>query len=509
MDLDRLMKIQEEEAWKAAYEEEICKLEITFRELALLQYEMTTKKIESPRLNEIQNAHYQIFTDPRFTEMLRTWEQKISDAKWKRRISVLKNKALEEEIESHPTIASIKNSLLSMILNKTFTLHGETYSISSAQTCLMMNHDRQIRKDLFVEIVKYGKETISQFRELVLARNGLAQEKGYSNYLHFVFEYIYGLDWEWYREQGKQMLKQTEAISKEWEARFKDKFGWNDVQYHDLLFAAFNYYDIPTTAFPSEKIKEALELTCAHFGIELSSTPIQLAICELPYGGLMNAISPMDIRIAVRKRDGFGAYKVALHEMGHALYEYFSSQQPPELFRFKNLIGHEAMAETFMTISAQSKWLRDTFQADESVIEQIKESEHLFFLILTKFYFYQSLVEHAIYENPEADFQELSDKLAQEVFGVKGKAMCPTVEALFLAYPVYTHSYIFADGIRDMLRKAFNVDGLYENQQVFEAIRQSFMEPSESLTWQEKIQTLCGEKFTFQYFIDYLAKKTV
>ncbi|RNB86518.1 hypothetical protein EDM59_10040 [Brevibacillus nitrificans] len=508
MDLDRLARIQEEEAWKAAYDEEIGKLEMTFQELTLLQYELTTEKIESPRLNEIQQAHFQIFTDPRFTEMLDFWEQRISDPKWKRRLSVLKNKALQEEIESHPAIASIKNSLMSTILQKTFTLHGETYSLSNVQAYLMMNPDRPLREDLFMETVRYGKETASQFRELVLARNRYAQEKGYSTYFHFVFEHIYGLDWEMYREQGMQMLQQTDAISRVWESRFKEKFGWEDVRYHDLLFGALNYYDLPAEAFPSEKINEVLALTCASFGVELSSTPIQVTLCDLPYGGMMNAISPTDIRIAVRKRDGYGAYKIALHEMGHALYEHFSSQQPPELFRFKDLIGHEAMAEIFMTISAQPKWLQDVFHVEDSVIKQTQEYDHLFFLMVTKYYFYQSLLEHAIYENPEADFQELSDKWAEEAFGVKGRAMSPSVDVLYLAYPVYTHSYIFADGIRDMLRKAFRVDGLYGNQHVFDAIRQSFMEPSESEPWQEKLQALCKEPFTFQYFADYLVGKS-
>ncbi|QQE75780.1 hypothetical protein KDJ56_07550 [Brevibacillus composti] len=89
---------------------------------------------------------------------------------------------------------------------------------------------------------------------------------------------------------------------------------------------------------------------------------------------------------------------------------------------------------------------------------------------------------------------------------MRGSGASPAAEAIFLAYPVYTHSYLFADGIRDMLRHAFGVSGLYGNQRVFEELRQTFMQPSERLSWQEKVQKLCGEPFTFRYFTQYLAR---
>lgn len=87
--------------------------------------------------------------------------------------------------------------------------------------------------------------------------------------------------------------------------------------------------------------------------------------------------------------------------------------------------------------------------------------------------------------------------------------MNPAMDILFIMYPVYVQDYIYADGVRDMIRHAFGVKGLYGHRDVFEAIRNVFMEPSESKTWQEKVEDLCGEPFTFRYFEQFLANKGV
>ncbi|MGO0063786.1 hypothetical protein ACTID9_27950 [Brevibacillus fluminis] len=506
-DLDRLCAIDKEAAWKEAYEEELHKLDESFRLVTLLEYEAITRNQEDARLEELQKQHFALFSDPRFAQVLGKWEQLLADGTWKRRLKVLQNAAREKEIENHPTVAALKNKLQTHLTNQKFTHQGESYPFSSVQSHLMANADRDLRKALFDQVNHAAVEMEEEFRALIKARNELARQKGYPTYHRYLFEGIMQLDFELYRAEGFQMMEATRAISREWSQRFQEKWGYAGTQYYDAFYAALNFLEIPRSLFPQDRIKEALHFTCRHFGLEPERMPLQIELLDIPFGGMMNAIATDDLRIVLKKQDGFSRYGVALHELGHALYEFFSAQQPPELFRFKNIIGHEAMAEIVMTIASQKEWLRDFLGMEEAVLAQTAEAEHLFSLTLTKFYFYQSMVEHVLYENPDGDLQAMADRMFQEIFGGDSVGLHPAAEMMFLAYPVYVQDYIYADGVRDMIREHFAISGLYGQAEVFAAIRNVFMEPSEAQTWQEKVEKLCGKRFSLQAFAQFLAKE--
>ncbi|WP_134701269.1 hypothetical protein [Ammoniphilus sp. YIM 78166] len=505
-DIERLMSIEDEETWRLTYEEEIAKLDQSFQDLARIQYEEMIAPTGSGVEEELTLQHFQLFSSPLWKVFIEEWEQKETDKEWKRRLEVLKGKAMEVIVESHPEIVKCKADIQSILMKQSFQSHGESYPFPSVQVQLMNQANRALREDLFLQMNHFAKQVTSAFRKLVKARNGRAQQLGFDHYYHYVFEGIMGLHFPSYKEQVKRMLDGLSKSSSAREQRFQEKFQWNQTQYYDILYAALHYFEIPKEPFSSGKLIEALQFTCQQWGLDPCSLPIKMELRDIPFGGLMMAISPDDIRLVVKKRDGHSGFAVGLHELGHALYEYYSSHQKPDLFRFKSLIGHEAMAELFMGIASQREWLIDCLGLEEALIHQIQGAEKLFSYTLTKLYYYQSLLEQSIYENPDQDFQQRANQLFEEVFGMKGMAMNPAVDMMFCLYPVYTHTYLYADGIREMIRANVDPRGLYKNQELWEKIRIHFMVPSESLPWEEKVKTLCGQEFSFTAFGEYLSQ---
>ncbi|MBY0121263.1 hypothetical protein [Bacillus sp. S/N-304-OC-R1] len=508
-DLDTLILIQDEEEWKKAYEKEIHKLDNSFRELAEIEFNELKGMDNSLRLEEIQNEHNQLFMDSRFLSHLEYWEKKVSDVFWKRRLSVLMKKVMESRIESDFRVVKIKQALQEKIMNKLIVFNSEEIPMAKVQTHFMNNPDRILRKALLKEANIFGEELSSEFKKLIEVRNQLAKEEGFDNYHSYLFNGIYNLSFQEYFAQGSKLIKGVENISAEWENQFRDKFGWDKSEYSDVLYTALNYFDIPESLFLGEKIIDAYHFTCRHFGLEPEHLPISFDLYDIPFGGLMSAISYDDIRIMVKKRNGFSGFSVGLHEMGHAIYEYFSSRRAPELFRFKNIIGHEIMAEIFMTIASQREWLEDFLEVDSKIIEKIKASEHLFSLTLTKLYFYQSILEQKIYENPNQDLQALANSVFEEIYDIKAEAIHPATDMMYLLYPVYTHNYIYAYAARDMIRSKFEVEGLYKSNTLFDILKTEFMEPTEEKDWIEKIRLICDEDFTFKYFEKYLYTGTL
>jgi hypothetical protein len=284
----------------------------------------------------------------------------------------------------------------------------------------------------------------------------------------------------------------------------KEKFGWEDLYYYDLMYVAFNFFKVDERLFPAAKMEAALADMFESLGLEPKKMGIDFELKSIPFGGYCTAFSKDKIKLIVNKRDGFSAFLTGTH---HALYDHFSSDEYPELYRMKSVVGHEGMAELFQAVSVQEEFLRKNFAVGEDVCQQIQEMNNLFDVIIILYNYMLSLIEFRMYENPEQDFQALSNECYHEVFGLKGEGPHPAKEMFFVSFPVYIQDYIFACGIRDMIHEHFGIRGMYGQAEIFEKLKEVYMHPSERYTWLEKVETLCGKKFSFEYLEKHLCKR--
>ncbi len=506
IDVEKLIKITDEVEWKKTYEEELCKLGKFSKEINQLSYQMYASSEQDPKLQEMTEVRQRLLTYPNFKAMLEEWATKIEDKQWKKRIHLMLQEIQNQEIEADTVVLTLKNQLEGKIFSKTFDVDGKTYNSGQVHSALMDHEDRSVRRRLVEAMNSYSNELTEDFRNLLKLRNQKAREYGYTNYHHYKFSSA-NLSFEQYKEECLRMFSNCKPVINEWVNRIKERFGYETLHVYDLLFVATNFSDVDQSIFSGEKIKVAIEEALSYFGLDLKNSPIDVELLHIPYGGFCIEISPEYIKLVINNRNSHLAYATGFHELGHALYNQFASTDIYEFKQFQSNIGHEGMAELFMTIPYQSEWLSDYYKLDPKMVEQLVESKHLADIFISLFYFYISLLEYELYQNPDCDMDEVSNKLLKDVFDIEGPSQHPATQVMLISYPIYVQDYIYADGIRDMLRYHFQIDGMYKEKDVFKEIKNTFMEPTERLTWQERVKSLCGEEFTFTYFEDYLVNK--
>lgn len=104
-------------------------------------------------------------------------------------------------------------------------------------------------------------------------------------------------------------------------------------------------------------------------------------------------------------------------------------------------------------------------------------------------------------------FEKENTSMYALVYGKEEKVSHPFADFSLISTPVYVQSYIYALGIREMLFNKFNTRGLYGKRDEFETIRRYYMFPAYSLSWREKVENICGEKFSFKYIGKYICGK--
>lgn len=503
VDLDRLIRMKDEQEWKQAYEEELHKLSASAKEINRLTYQLYATGVQSEELQGLIEARKQIMADPAFKSMLQDWSNNIDLPLWKKRLSLMLAEIEKQEIESDSEVLTLKNQLEGKLFSHTIDINGTQFDSGQVHSALMDNCDRDIRRKLVEAMNQLGEELSEDFRGLIKARNKKAKELGYNDFYHYKFRAA-GLDFHQYKEEGLRLFRNSHAVTNEWIDRIKKRFGYESLHFYDFLYTATNFTKVNMALFTSDKIEPAIDEALDHFGLVLKDSPIDIELLHIPYGGFCIEICPEDIKLTINKRDSHLAFATAFHELGHALYHCFSSAKIPEFKEMQSVIGHEAMAELFMTVPYQKEWLVDYFGLKDEDAEQLIESKHLADLFISKLYFYTSLLEYEIYQNPDCDLQNLSDTLLKDILGLEGPGQHPAAQILLVSYPVYVQDYIYAEGIRDMFRHYFQIEGMYRQENAFTKIQQEFMEPTEQYTWQERVKSICKEDFTFKYFEHYL-----
>lgn len=502
--INQLLESKTEESWKLQYERLVSKLDKWEEEENALKFNLYTAGEESSRLGELQKLKYEVMSDERLKVNLKQWQKRLHDSLWMRRIQVLLKSIELIECESAPTISSHVQITQKKLMESKAEVDGKSYNSSRILATLMENPNRDERKNAFNAANQLGEDMRIDFQKLIEARNAFSKEKGFDNYVDYRFS-ILDLNFDSFSDEMDALLEQTSAALTEWKKRISNKYGWDQLHFYDLLYVAFNYSGLDPNLFPAERVEPAMKDFLGSTGYDLNQVPIDYTIAELPFGGLMIPVNKNHVKVAVNERDGHSFYLTSTHETGHAMYEFLSSNKYPELFRNKSIIGHEAMSELFQMTCVEDEFLTNNFNLTEEQILQVKESYHLTNLFQLQFFYCLSLLEREIYNNPSGDYSEMSRVCMKKVFGIDDVTSHPASEHIFIVNPTYLKDYIYANGARDMLLNHYNINGLYGEKAVLEDIRIKFMEPSERYSWQQRVEKICSEPFTFKYLGETLA----
>lgn len=506
MDLgfERLNQISDVNEWKATYDIAIKNLDELYQEEERIYYLMYSQEHASHRIEEIQKIKQKLMKNQELIHTFSTWKEILSDDPiWCRRIDVFISKMKQEALDSHPEIVGLQQSLQKKLMDSRFQVDGKEYNLGTVHSNIMDNPDRELRKKLFIESKRIGLENEGLYRTLIQKRNQLARKVGYDNYYHFRCT-LKEIDMENYIEEMNGLLEKVAAPSIYWSNRIKEKFGLEKINFYDQYYTTFNFHRIQGSMFSSKRMKEVLSDAVSSLGLQLESIPVTIETLEIPYGGYAININPNDLKLVVNKRNTYSVFLSGIHELGHTLDGYYGSFEYPELYRFYSSIAAESIAELFQTIVTEEEFLIRNFELTDEVLSQIKEVNMLTDLRMVQINYYYSLVEYDLYKTPERSFQDIADECYKAVFGYEGEAFHPGSEMFYIENPAFFQDYNFALAIRDMIRGKFKIKSLYKNKEVFNELLEKYIEPNQLFTWQERVNQVCDEDFTFSYLANTL-----
>ncbi|WP_408010429.1 hypothetical protein ACJROX_09060 [Pseudalkalibacillus sp. A8] len=424
------------------------------------------------------------------------WKEVLKDDPvWHRRLHVFLTKMTQEALDSHPELVKIQNRLQSNLMESTFIVNGNKYNLGTVHSTIMEKPDRELRKHLLRGSKRIGRENEDLFRTLIQKRNKLAKRHGYSNYYYFRCS-LKELDIKAYIAEMDILLEKSANSSSYWDKRIKERFGWKTIHQYDQYYSTFNFQQLQTSSFDSNRMKEVLSDAANSLGILLHQLPVLIESLEIPYGGFCININPNEIKLVVNKRDSYSTFLSGIHEMGHAVEGHYSSFQYPELYRFYSSIAAEGVAELFQTFITDKSFLLKNFDLQDEDA-QIEEADHLLNLNMVKMNYYYSLVEYEMYKQPERSFEEIAAECYRHVFRYEGEAFHLASEMFYVENPAFFQAYNFALSIRDMIRSKFKIKSLYGKADVFQELLEKFIEPNQLYSWQERVERLCGKPHTF------------
>jgi oligoendopeptidase F len=499
LNFERLNEITDIQKWLEAYTVEIEKLDQLYQKEERLYYEMYSEGKQSKRLGEITTLKYELMTNERLLETLSSWRKKLRGNKiWQRRLDVFISKMKEEALDSHPEVVEVQQRLQKNLMESKFSLNGKEYNLGLVHSTIMENPDRALRKQLFLEAKKIGRNNESLFRELIQARNKLARDQGFTDYYHFRCS-LKEINMNTFLKEMKEIIDHSDKNLAEWNQRIIKKFGWEKIHHYDQYFSAFHFNKVHSTAFTSDRMKEVLRDIVSSLGISMDQLPVKIECMEIPYGGVCININPNDLRLIVNKRDSYSVFLSGIHELGHVLDGHFSSYLYPELYRFYSTIAAEAVAELFQTIITDRDFLKKNFDIQDDVYTQIKEINQITDITMLKMNYFYSLVEFQLYNAPERSMQDIANESYQSVFGYEGEAFHPASEMFYIENPAFFQDYNYALAIRDMIRDKYQVTSIYKETYLFQDLIKTFIKPNQQYTWNQRLVNLCGEPHTFAY----------
>ncbi|WP_407270331.1 hypothetical protein [Radiobacillus sp. PE A8.2] len=502
---EQLLQISNENEWKLAYDNAIQKLDSLYQEEERLYYLMYAQGAENQRIDEIQKMKHDLMTNKQLIDSLSTWQAKLKDDPiWSRRLEVFLATMKQEALDSHPEVVEMQQALQKELMESTFEVDGKVYNLGTVHANVMDNPDRELRRELFRESKRIGRENEALYRKLIQKRNQLANDNGYENYYYFRCN-LKEINIDSYIEEMNNLLERMAEAAKYWSDRIKVKFGWKKTHFYDQYFTTFNFHKVQNSTFSSRRMKEVISNVVGSLGIQLESIPVSIETLEIPYGGFAINISPNELKLVVNKRDAYSVFLSGIHEMGHVLDGHYGSFEYPELYRFYSSIAAESIAELFQTIVTEESFLKANFDLQDHELAQIREVNTLTDLKMVQINYYYSLVEYKLYTQSERSFQETADECYKAVFGYEGETFHPGSEMFYIENPAFFQDYNYALAIRDMIRTKFKINSLYYQPAIFRELLEKYIQPNQRYSWKQRVKMLCDEEFTFSHLAERLS----
>lgn len=228
-----------------------------------------------------------------------------------------------------------------------------------------------------------------------------------------------------------------------------------------------------------------------------------------------------DIRILANVKDNEYWAGTMLHELGHAVYDKYQSQEMPFLLREPaHIFTTEGIAELFGRLVYYPEWISAAI--DPADKEGLKSEGEKFskllraqMLIFARWVLVMVNFEKELYKNPEQNLNALWWNMVerfQRVHGPYGRNEPDWAAKIhFSTAPVYYHNYIlgeiFASQLTNYIKTNLVSNGFpfIGNQKIGLYMKEKIFEPGARMEWNDLVKHATGEYLTPKYFAGQFA----
>lgn len=497
------------------------------------------KKEDYAKMSEASMAWTDFHSDREAYRQLKEWKNSgsINSYDLKRKLDILINtygpnqfspELLKEINERETKLQQTFNSYRGKIDGKAVT-ERDIYEI------LEKSPDTKKRQAAWEAQKGVGEIVAEDLKELVRLRNKGAQELGFSNYWEMsvsfadqnpaeivrIFkgladstdkkfsEYKKELD----KKIAKRVNKQPENL-KPWD--YSNPFFQSETvgfapdisklfRDRNIPLIAYNFYD--SIALPLGDVLKNSDL----YEKEGKS---QHAFCfDMDRSG--------DSRILMNIRSEEGSLSTLLHESGHAVYNLNVSKSLPWIYRTQaHTLTTESSAMFFEKFTKNPEWLLKNLGINlkKEEKEGIKKQMILSDLIFCRWTIVMLNFEKAMYENPDADLNELWWTIVSRYQGIQkpeGRNKADWASKIHLVgCPVYYHNYMLAElavaqyrhtiGTKIIKAEDWTSYDITDSKAVGKWFRDNIYRPGAKYQWNELIKKATGEELNPKWFAESL-----
>lgn len=410
-------------------------------------------------------------------------------------------------------VVKLQNEVAQTHANFRPTLRGKKASYLEIQRILREEEDRNLRRDAWFADQAFGAEVEDRARELVLRRNELAREMGYSDLYHRVLEGQEGVEEEFLANLLVQLESLTDGPHQRKVALLQDELGVVDIQYWDKSKEGQELTRRIAPLFPKDSHLPRLIATLRGIGIEWDDLSIFLDIDEregkspYAYAGPINV--PLDVRLLANLGNGPYYCWVLFHEGGHCLH-FALVQQPYWILREPESCFQEAMAEIIGGLIKTDVWRRRYADLPEELVAELREERWKEKIKQVRWYTQLLTFERELFTNPHQNLNDLWWGLGERLLGLSrpdGECSWANIIA-FSTHPVYLQGFLIAELIRahtyEYLRRTQG--SIIDNPATGRFLIENYYRPGDSKPWGELIREATGEELNPQYFVDELLR---
>lgn len=459
-----------------------------------------------PRPYQLQRT--ELLTTPGLLEWIRRAQGRSSGATTARRLALLERIALDARVEQHPEVVALRERLIDRIVAFRPVWGGRRVNREVLRKVEYEDPDPRRRRTAYEALEPLYRPMESQFLELVRLRNEKARALGFRSFagLRLGFQGIRPEQLERFAGIAVRAARRRAQALRDRLTASEADGGWHPW---DFAYALHKASGLPDRRFPRRPMLARVLRAVERWGFPTSRMRFRVVFHDLPAGGLTLAPDPpKDVRILVHPRDGWGAYHVMFHEVGHAV-QSASIRAPGHLLRWhENVPGfgafHEGIGTLFESIPRDATWLREEAGIPTAPAEEFAATRADADLFNAAWVAAWIGTELALYRNPTRAASAVGVRLDRDAFGYDRFPARSIVDSFYVSDPVYSANYLLARLFRYQLADTITAelgDPLWPNRRVGPWLTRHWFAPGSRIEWVPHLREVTGRPFGPEAFV--------